>query len=204
MTANQTVRHRNRLKRIVGWIFIYLLIFAAFMAVMYRQAIKVNTLDFPKGQIQVTTSKTKYTVGDTITYTINNGLNKAITLVYNCPQEPLHVYQWVNNTWNRIHDTATAAACAGQPNQFSIPAGGSVTKNYAAWANLFNKPGIFRIVAFADNYTGIPYADFQVVAPPPKPVPAPAPQIIYKPVYTPVYTPIYVPTPTPTRDGGGD
>lgn len=200
MATAQTVRQRNHRKRIVSWVLIYLCIFASFLAVVYWQARKVNTLDFPNGELQVSVSKDKYTVGDTINYTIKNGLVNAVTLVNKCPQEPLHVYQWESNQWVRIHDTANATACAKQPRQTRIAPGGSVTQNYAPWSKLFAKPGIYRVVAFADNYPGLPYADFQVVSPP---LPALAPQIIYKPVYT----PIYIPTPTPAPrggDGGGD
>ncbi len=189
MTKNQIVRHRNRSKRFIGWTIIYLLIFAGFVAIVYRQSIKVNTLDFPNGQINIVTSKTKYTVGDTVSYTINNGLTNVITIVNKCPQEPLHVYQWSNNTWERIHDTAATSACTGQPKQFAITPGSSMTKNFSSWPNLFNKPGIYRLVAYADNYTKLPYTDFQVVAPPPKPVAAPAPQIIYKTIIQQVLVP---------------
>lgn len=187
-------RKKRSSKRLISWILVYLVILALFLISIIRQGGKVNTLGFAPGQILLSVSKTKYTVGDTISYTITNGLNKPVTLEDHCPSEPLHVYQWESSQWVRIHDQAKTSVCANQPNQVQIPPDSSITKNYANWPNLFNKPGIYRIVAFADNYTALPYADFQVVD---KPAPAPAPQIIYKPVYTPVYTPIYV-------SGGGD
>lgn len=186
--SHQVVRHRNHSRRVFGWIVIYLLIFGAFLAVTYRQSIKVNTLDFPSGQIQLVVSKTQYTVGDTITYTIKNGLTNSITLVNNCPQEPLHIYQWINSSWVRIHDTANVSVCTNQPRQLDIAAGGTITKDLSAWPNLFSKPGIYRLVAFADNYANIPYVDFQVVASA-QPIPVSTPQVIYKTIIQRVLVP---------------
>jgi len=195
MTTIQTVRQRNHRKRLISWVITYVCIFAGFLILIYWQAQKVNTQSLPNGQLQVTVSKDKYTVGDTVVYTVSNGLANDITLIDNCPREPLYVYQWQSGQWLRIHDTAKLTSCAGQPKQITIASGSSVTKNYATWSKLFAKPGIYRIVAFANNYTDLPYVDFQVVAPP---AAAPAPQIIYKPVYTPIYIPSPTPTPTPT------
>lgn len=197
MTADRNMRQRNRRKRFAGWTLFYAVVFAVFLLVIFWQARRVNTLEFPRGQLELTTSKTKYTAGDTVTYTIKNGLSTSVKLVSRCPQEPLHVYQWKNNQWARIHDTAKSSVCNGQPNQTVVQSGGSFTGNYKNWSSLFAKPGIYRLVALANNYTALPYADFQVVA---KPKPA-IPQIIYKPVYTPVYTPVYIPAPS---GGGGD
>lgn len=202
MNTRPAVRQRNHRKRLFGWIFFYILLFAAFIAVVYLQGEKVNTLQLPNGQIQLTTSKSKYTVGDTVSFSLKNNFSTPIYLVNKCPQEPLHVYQYKNSSWQRIHDQAGANACSNTPAKITIPAGGTVTKNYASWPHLFGGPGIYRLVAYADNYPNIAYADFQVVAPPPKPLAAPSPIIIYKPVYTPVYTPIYIPA--PSGGGGGD
>ena len=195
MTAHQTVRQRNHKLRIVSWILFYGLIFSMFLAVIYWQSNNVNTLEFPTGVLQLTTSKQKYIVGDIVSYTIKNGLSTAVKYVNKCPKEPLHVYQWESNQWVRIHNQANKSTCLNQPTQITIQPNSSLTKNFAAWKNLFSKPGIYRVVAFADNYTALPYADFQVIdkaSPPQKPL------IIYKPVYTPVYTPIYVPSAPPT------
>lgn len=203
MNAPQTVRQRNHVKRFVSWIVLYVLIFVAFLALIYHQSSKVDTLEFPSGQLQITTSAAKYTAGNTIHYTLKNNLVSPITIVSHCPQEPLHVYQWENNQWVRIHDTANTTICSKYPKQLTVPPNGSIHASYADWPNLFKKPGIYRIVAFADNYPELPYADFQVV---PKPTPAVAPKTVYIPVYTPVYKQIYLPAPTQAapRDGGGD
>lgn len=185
----KTAKDRNRHKRLFGWILVYLLLLVIFVIVIFQQSGKVNTLDFANGQITLSVSKLHYTVGEKVDYTIKNNLNVAVVLVNHCPKEPLHVYKWENNQWVRIHDSAKSTVCANVQKKVNIPANGSYSGNYANWPALFNKPGIYRIVAFADNYQGLPYADFIVSG---KSVPAPAPRIIYQPVYVPVYT------------GGGD
>lgn len=200
-TAVATVRVRNRYKRVFGWVFLYIILLAIFALTVYWQAKRVNTLGFASGEIQISTSKTKYTVGDTISYTLKNGLNQPITLSNDCPQQPLFVYTWTNNSWVRIHDTAAASTCAGEPKQRTIPSGGSYTQNFNNWPNLFNKPGIYRIVSLASNYTALPYADFQVVA---KPVP-PKVQVQTRTqiVIQKVITPVYISVPKSGGDGGG-
>lgn len=193
-----TIRERNKRKRMAGWALLYMLLIAGVIYAVYSQAKRVNTLNFANGQIQLVTSKTKYTVGDTISYTLKNGLTEPITLKNNCPQEPFYVYSWTNNSWVRITATASASACNGQPKQYTIKPGGSLTNNFANWKSLFNKPGIYRIVGLASNYTALPYADFQVV---PKPVvikPKVQTQIVIQKVITPVYIQV------PTSSGGGD
>lgn len=196
-----TIRERNKRKRLVGWIFLYLLVIGIFASTVYWQAKRVNILDFASGTLQLTTSKTKYTVGDTISYTLKNNLGQPITFANTCPQEPLFVYTWTNNSWVRIHDTAATSACTHEPKERTIPAGGSYTQNFKNWPNLFNKPGIYRIVGLATNYTALPYADFQVVA---KPV---APQVQVQTrtqiVIQKVITPVYITVPSSGGDGGG-
>ncbi|HVC36529.1 MAG TPA: hypothetical protein VNE40_03780 [Candidatus Dormibacteraeota bacterium] len=196
MTTKLTVRQRNHRKRLFGWIFFYLLVLAIVVAIVYLQGSKVNTLELPNGQLQLTVSKSKYTVGDTVQFTIRNNFSSPIYLLNKCPQELLHVYQFKNSAWERIHDTATSSSCSSAQQKITIPPGTSTTKTYADWPNLFSKPGIYRLVAFADNYPNLAYADFQVVQSS-KPIPLPAPLIIYKPVYTPIYIPV-------TGGGGGD
>ena len=198
--ALATIRERNKHKRVFGWIFLYVVLIATFVFSVYWQAKRVNTLGLASGRLQLTTSKSTYTIGDSISYTLKNNLEKPITLVTSCPQEPLYVYSWANNAWARIHDTATASACSGEPPQQTIPVGGSYTQTFDKWPNLFDKPGIYRIVSLATNYTALPYADFQVIAKPVviQPKVETQTQIIIQKVITPVYITV------PSSGGGGD
>lgn len=206
--ALTTIRERNKRKRLIGWILLYLLLIAAFAFAVYWQAKRVNTLSFASGTLQLTTSKTKYTVGETVRYTIKNNLSKPVTLINTCPEEPLYIYSWTNNAWMRIHATAAASACTNEPKQRTVAAGGSYTQSLDKWPNLFKKPGIYRIVGLATNYTALPYADFQVVAKPVTPKPQVQVQTRTQIVIQKVITPIYITVPsngsTSGGDGGGD
>ncbi|MBW4062115.1 hypothetical protein HJC99_06090 [Candidatus Saccharibacteria bacterium] len=199
-SALATIRERNKHKRLVGWILFYVLIVLGFIVVVYWQATRINTLVFASGELQLSTSKIKYTVGDTISYTLKNGLAEPITLANTCPQEPFYIYTWTNNSWVRIHDTAAASACAGSAKQHVIQPSASYTQDFANWPNLFNKPGIYRIVGLATNYAALPYTDFQVVAKPVAPIVQTRTQIIVQKVITPVY----ITVPSGGDGGGGD
>lgn len=190
-----TIRERNKRKRLVGWLFMYILLTAIFIFAVYWQVKRVNTLNFASGELQLTTSKTQYTVGDTVSYTLKNGLSQPITLVNRCPNPPLYIYTWTNNSWVRIHDVANQSVCIGEPKQMTIKTDRSYTQNFTNWPKLFNKPGIYRIVELATNYTALPYADFRVVA---KPLP---PRVQTQVVIQKVITPIYITVPS---SGGGD
>lgn len=195
MTNVQKIHQRNRFKRLGVWIAIYLLVFGIFLAVILHQSSRVNTLGFAAGQIGLTVSNAKYTVGQTVDFTIINQLDKPITLVENCPNAPLHVYQWESNQWVSIHSTSTTIICSNQLGRIVIQPNATYKGNYSNWPQLFAKPGIYRLVAFADNYTSLPYVDFEVVA---KPTPVTPTVIIQQ-----VFTPIYLTAPTDHSGGGG-
>ena len=197
--AYDSVQKRNKRQRLATWALVYVLLIVGLGIAIYLQAKRVDTLGFANGQLQLTTSKTKYTVGDTISYTLKNGLSEPITLKNTCPQEPLYAYSWTNNAWVRIHDTAKASVCKGEPSQFTIPAGGSYSQNFSNWPNLFSKPGIYRIVALANNYTALPYTDFQVVAKNGPPTVITRTQVVIQKIIT----PIYVSAPSDQGGGGG-
>lgn len=191
-----------RYKRLFLWALAYAVIMAIVGGVVLRQAHKVNTLDFAPGKLTLATTKQKYTVGDTVGYTITNQLNTPITLLDLCPQEPLHVYSWKDNAWQRVHASAADAQKCAANKQQTIAPGASISGDYANWATLFSSPGIYRIVLLASNYNGLAYADFQVAAKPAAAAATPAPQVIYQQVYTPVYTPVYIPVQGGTNGGG--
>lgn len=195
----------RRFRRIMDWSIFYILLIAIFALVIYWQAKDVNTLGFAKGTIDLTTTKSKYTVGESVAYTLTNKLQETLTLPSACPLEPLAVYKWDNSKWTRIHATTDANTCVTMPAQTNLAAGASITQSFDSWKSLFAETGIYRIVALATNYTSLPYADFQVVAPvTTTQVQTPAPQIIYQNVYTPVYIPVPSGSTGGTGRGGDD
>ncbi len=202
---DQGLQSRRRLRRILAWSIFYLLLLAVFGYNIYHNIMSVNTKIIPSGRIDLTASQLQYTVGNKIQVTLKNGLTSSITLNGKCPQEPLNVYRWENNLWTRVHSTVDAKACAAQSKQTVIPPNGTYNISYADWSQLFATPGIYRIAALADNYNGVAYTDFDVVAPP-APVAAPTIQTVYQTVYTPIYIQTPAP-PAPTSSsysGGGD
>ena len=183
MSVPLSMQKRKRNNRFVRWAIFYLLVFGAFLAFVYAQGRQIPTYALPDGRITLSTDKTMYAAGDTVSFSIANGLNSPITLVNNCPQEPLHVYQWQNGSWTSIHDTSDAANCRTQPARVTIAAQRTYTTTYARWPALFRAAGIYRIVAFTTNYADLPYADFIVANPSHS---SPAPTIIYQPIYIPI------------------
>ena len=140
---------------------------------------------------------------------LKNGLTNTLYINNKCPQEPLSVYRFENNLWSRIHVTVDNSVCANQPKQIAVAPETAYTIDYSNWSQLFSTPGIYRIAALADNYNGLAFTDFDILAPPPKPI-TPTTQIIYKTIYTPVYVqqPVYIQVPskstsqTPTSTSG--
>ena len=189
----------NHRKRLVNWTLFYGLLAIFFVIFFIKQINKVNTMQFASGQLTLTMTKSKYTVGDSIIFKLTNGFNLPITLIDKCPKPWLHVYSYSNGVWNQVSTNTSANYCSTQPSQLTIKPKNSISENYNQWSSLFSSPGIYRVAILAENYPGLAYADFQVVA---KTVviKAPAPVIIYKPVYTPVYTPVYV----QSNNNGGD
>lgn len=189
--------YKNHNRRLIAWSLLYLILVVVFLIAFLTQIMKVNTLQIPSGYLQIVSQKTKYTVGDTVSFSLLNGYNTPIQLYNKCPKPWLHIYQFKNQVWNQISAIANITQCASEPQSLTIAPHKSITENYSLWPKLFNSPGIYRLVVFASNDPTLAYTDFQVVA---KQVilSAPSPVVIYKPVYTPVYTPVYVPT------GGGD
>lgn len=155
--------------------------------IVIRQSSQVNTLQLPTGQLRIALSKASYSVGQTVAFTMTNSFKSPIYLVNRCPYQPLHVYQYKNSVWTPLNQQINPNKCSSTTHLIAIPAGKSITENYAKWPKLFHQPGIYRLVAFANNYPNLTYVDFQVVSPPSKPIVLPAPTVIYKPVYTPIY-----------------
>lgn len=197
----RTPMEEGRRRRLIGWSVFYVILLVSFALVLYRQTRQVNTYQLASGHILLTTSKSSYTAGDTVSYTIFNQLNSVITLKNKCPNEPLNVYEWKKSKWQPIH-AKSSSACKSPSSQVIQP-GKSYKGSYADWQSLFNSPGIYRIALLASNYNGLAYADFDVVAKPVANTQPQAPKIIIKNVYTPIYVPVPTTYGGDTGGGGG-
>jgi len=188
LALDQQLQSHQKRKRFMFWALFYAVVIVTFSSVINNKIHAVNTKLIPPGQITLAATKIQYNSGDTVQVVLKNGL--ANTIYYNnkCPQEPLSVYRFENNVWSRMHTTIDNASCAAQPKQIAVAPGTTYSVDYSKWAQLFSNPGIYRVAALADNYNGLAYTDFDILAPPPKPItPQTQIQTIYKTIYTPVY-----------------
>jgi len=156
------MRHPSRLR--IFWVIVYISIIAIIVAVAGVSASQLRTHIIPTGTIQLSVPYSKYVVGETVSFSIKNNYNSSIYVINKCPQEPLAVYRQENNKWVRQHDYALEENCPEEQRQVITVAGGTVNGNFAAWPNLFLKPGKYRIVAFVEYYNALPYQDIEVIA----------------------------------------
>jgi hypothetical protein len=121
------------------------------------------------GQIRLTVDQSQYSVGQTVRFKLSNNSPKAISVINNCPNEPLEVYyldaSTVTAQWQRVRDSANAAKCIDAPRQYTIDPGTESSASYRYWPELFAKPGRYRIVAPVEQYDDKPTVEFDVISP---------------------------------------
>lgn len=156
-------RHRFR----VFWFVAIALLLLLVLTWLYYAAASIRTHTLPVGEIQLSVPYSKYLVDEPITFTVKNNYNSPVYFANACPQEPLSVYRLVKGVWLRIHDTASLRDCPDENRQILVPANGSVNGNFGPWHNLFNQPGRYRVVAYVEYYSALPYQEFDVIAAPP-------------------------------------
>ena len=154
-------RHRFRL----AWAVILSLLVVLGAAWLFRAAANIRTHTLPVGNIALNVPYSKYLINEPITFTVKNNYNSPIYLSNECPKEPLNVYRLVGGVWVRLHDTAAVKDCPNEDRQILVPANSSVNGNFASWHNLFNQPGRYRVVAYVEYYSALPYQEFDVIAP---------------------------------------
>lgn len=152
----------------LAWAIILAIILLLLALWGYKEAASIRTHSLPVGNITLSVPYSKYLVNETITFTLKNNYNSPFFFANGCPSEPLRVYRLEGGVWVRLHDTASVGACPSEERQIVVPANGTVSGNFAAWHNLFNQPGRYRVVAFVEYYSALLYQDFDVIA-----VPAP-------------------------------
>ena len=156
-------RHPYRFR--ILWAVVYISAISLVTLLIGLAATGIRTHSLPVGSVKLSVPYSKYVVGETITFTIQNNYNSLIDVVNNCPAEPLAVYYQINGSWVRQHDTAALDECPNEDRQVSVPAGGVAQGSFKPWPNLFSKPGKYRIVAFVEYYNALPYQDIEVIAP---------------------------------------
>lgn len=155
---------QHRWRRRAMWAAGYVVLFGLMVGLLYWVGNQFRTHTLPVGTINVNVSQSQYIVGEPVIFTIQNNLNTSIYATNECPTEPLDVYKLVNQKWQRVSDTTDVQSCQNEPRQITTPANSSVTGSFAAWPKLFDSPGTYRLVAVINNYTGLPYIDFNLIA----------------------------------------
>ncbi|MEO8105202.1 MAG: hypothetical protein ABI602_02595 [Candidatus Saccharibacteria bacterium] len=155
---------QHRWRRRAIWAASYILLFGLVVILLYWVGDQFRTHTLPVGTIQLSVSQVHYVVGEPVVFTITNKLNTSVYATNECPTEPLDVYKLVNQKWVRQIDSTDVQSCQDEQRQVATPADSSVTGSFASWPQLFNSPGTYRIVAVINNYNGLPYVDFNVVA----------------------------------------
>lgn len=153
-------------KLFLPWVAVYLVIAggaAVWAADMYEE---YKDYRLPSGKIELTVGKTKYQLGETVTFSVTNNFSVPIFVTNNCPQEPLDVYEWTGTKWTALHDRAKDnSECYSEERNVEIPAGGVRGYDFEDWPNLFTKPGVYRIATKIDHYDDILFQDFAILEP---------------------------------------
>ena len=124
---------------------------------------RIHSRSIPSGSITLSIQNSKYVVGDDVNFTIVNNYNSDIYINNTCPSEPLEVYKFNGTKWQQIHDVIDEKDCKDTDRQISIKSGQSVTGSFARWKNLFSTPGLYRVAAYVNYYSELPFQDFEIV-----------------------------------------
>lgn len=132
-----------------------LLVIVSFFGIIgYQSTHPLFALTPTPSGVYIFTDKVHYTIGQDITITIANTTSHAVSVINNCPQQPLSVYYLSRGSWRNITATTNAAKCNGEPAAYTIPANRSIQVDYSYWPQLFNKSGEYQIVANLVAHSG--------------------------------------------------
>jgi len=164
-----------------AWITLYFFIIGGttvFATSVYK---KYETQHLPSGNIELSIPKSAYQLGEVVEFTITNHFPVPIYVTNKCPQEPLNVYRWNNNSWQQVHAKATDGEdCYTGERNVAIESESARTYNFADWPELFDTPGVYRIAANINHYDDIPFQDFVILEPAKVIEIIEPPQIIYE------------------------
>lgn len=152
---------KNKRLIIIGSVILLVIVVVGLWA-----GLRVKTRLIPNGNVSLSSTYSKYIVGEDISVNINNDFNSTIYFDNNCPDEPLDVYRLENTTWVRIHAKADENKCQQNTNKEGIPPNEARDVSFAAWPDLFSEPGKYRVVAYVEYYDQLPFTDFEVIIKP--------------------------------------
>lgn len=152
---------KNKLLILFGTVLLLLVILAGLWA-----GHRVNTRLIPTGSVSISSTHSEYLIGEEITVKIQNDFNSTISFENNCPLEPLDVYRYQDTAWVRIHDKTDLDKCEEGEEEEGVPSNGYRLISFAAWPDLFNKAGRYRVVAYVDYYDQLPFTEFEVIKKP--------------------------------------
>ncbi len=142
----------------------YVIVFAALSLVGYQLINLSSAQSLDQGSVQLTTSKQQYAMNENIKFTLSNQTANTVTVLNNCPNEPLEVYRLESGQWTRLHQSTYASKCLKAPRSYEIAPNARVSATYRYWQELFSVPGQYRLTAPLDGYDSKPSVEF-VVAP---------------------------------------
>jgi hypothetical protein len=154
---------RYRLKWVIFYLFTFVLL-GLFSTAAYA---RLDNDNFGEGNIELILDKEKYQTGETIEFTIVNNFSNTIYIPNNCPEEPLNAYRWYTDRWIQIYGTANSKDndCYTQPRRIAILPGEEITYHFEEWPDLFDSPGVYRIVVPVEHYDDLAFKDFVIMEP---------------------------------------
>ena len=149
------------------WVLFYMLLVGSAFAYASHLYVQYDRDQLPNGTIELVTDKEQYQLGEEIEFTVHNHFPTTVYITNHCPNEPLHVFRWVDEAWLQLHDIATSenSACYGQERNVAISSESSRSYTFNDWPNLFTEPGVYRIAMEVDHYNDIPFQDFVILEP---------------------------------------
>ena len=168
MRLNRELRTRNMVIRFhLLWVLFYVILIVG-VGIFGWQLYREHDEDqFPSGAIELKVGKDKYQLNEEITFEVRNNFPTTIYVTNNCPEEPLNIFRWKDEKWIQIHDKIQSkdSECYKQPRRIAIAPNSVLEYHFKDWPNLFNKPGVYRLVMDIDHYDDLPFQDFVVLQP---------------------------------------
>ncbi|MCA9349011.1 hypothetical protein KC878_02575 [Candidatus Saccharibacteria bacterium] len=168
MKLNRELRsHRKTVTNRLLWVLFYLIVIGGMAVYAYKLYNQHEKSHIPNGYIELKLDKVQYQLGESVEFTVVNHYPSPIYVLNQCPNEPLHVFEWQDEVWVQLHSKAVSSDsdCYKQPRNVAIAAEASRSYTFDDWPDLFDHPGVYRVVMAVDHSTDLPYQDFVVLKP---------------------------------------